>query len=68
MRRRPALGSGTAASYWRAIARRTGIYVVEREGADNADRDTGLPVLRLSRQGLVRYGPGAERIRQRFWL
>jgi hypothetical protein len=68
MRGRPARGSGTAASYRRAITRRTGIYVVKREGADDAGRDTGLPVLRLSLQVLVRYGPGAERIRQRFWL
>ena len=41
---------------------------VNREGVDDAGRGTSLPVLRLSLQGLARYGPGAERVRQRFWL
>jgi hypothetical protein len=42
--------------------------LVKREGVDDADPDTSLPVLRLPLQALVRYGRGAERVRGWFWL
>jgi len=47
---------------------RSAAQLVKCEGVDDAGRDASLPVLRLSLQGLVRYGPGAGRVRQRFWL
>jgi hypothetical protein len=64
---------------WPSKAHRTGglryllefssaAQLVNREGVDDAGPGTSLPVLRLSLQGLVRYGPGAERVRQRCWL